>query len=82
MVSLVVGIKPDRLEISGDVDAPVANLKAGGRKSTGIAEGRRGFLAWRMDDKRRISVLLAEAAVLEKLCGLTERCFELVSRKK
>ena len=59
-----------------------AGLRTGCGKSTGIAEGRRGFPAWSMDENHRIYALLAETADWEKLCGLTERGFELVNGKK
>ena len=61
--------------------AAAAGLKAGGRKSSGIADISTVFPAWRMDDKRRIYALLAEAD-WEKICGLTERSFELLNGKK
>ena len=61
--------------------AAAASLNAGCGKSTGIADRSTVFPAWRMDDKRRIYALLAEAD-WEKICGLTERSFELLNGKK
>ena len=77
-LALVVGITLPR---PGDSPAVAAGLNAGCGKSTGIADISTVFPAWRMDDKRRIYALLAEAD-WEKICGLTERCFELVNGKK
>lgn len=78
----------------GDSRLLRGGLRTGCGKSSGIADGRVillrehdsgqkcGLSGVGNDDKRRISALLAEAADWNKLCGLTERGFELVNGKK
>lgn len=77
-LALVRGIMLRRVGIPDGSGEPECRLR-GKYRYCGQKYGLSGVAK---DDKRRISALQAEAADLERLCGLTERGFELVNGKK
>lgn len=60
----------------------VVNLKADAEKIKEIVDSKSVFPAYHMNRKYWITVLLTKVTNFEKLCELTKRSYELVSKKK
>ena len=78
--ALVMRIKYRQLGLTGDEAVWVVNMKAEQDAIPTLIDRKSIFPAWHMNKKHWITVLLTAATDFEKLCGLTQKSFELVSR--
>ena len=78
--ALVMRIKYRQLGLTGDEEVWVVNMKASQHEIPNLIDKKSIFPAWHMNKKHWITVLLTAATDFEKLCGLTQKSFELVSR--
>ena len=73
-------IKYRQLGLTGDEEVWVVNMKADQAEIPNHIDKKSIFPAWHMNKKHWITVLLTAATDFEKLCELTQKSFELVSR--
>ena len=78
--ALIMKIKYRQLGLTGDEEVWVVNMKACQDEIPNLIDKKSIFPAWHMNKKHWITVLLTAATDFEKLCGLTQKSFELVSR--
>ena len=78
--ALIMKIKYRQLGLSGDEEVWVVNMKADQSEIPNLIDKKSIFPAWHMNKKHWITVLLTAATDFEKLCELTQKSFELVSR--
>ena len=79
--ALVMKVKYRQLAVPGDEDVWVVNMKAEQDAIPALIDRKSIFPAWHMNKKHWITVLLTAATDFEKLCGLTEKSYGLVSGK-
>ena len=78
--ALVMRIKYRQLGLTGDEDVWVVNMKASQDEIPNLIDKKSIFPAWHMNKKHWITVLLTAATDFEKLCGLTQKSYELVNK--
>ena len=78
--ALIMKIKYRQLGLSGDEEVWVVNMKASQHKIPNLIDKKSIFPAWHMNKKHWITVLLTAATDFEKLCGLTQKSYELVNK--
>jgi len=80
---LIMRIPYNKLGISGDENKKVwvVNLKADADKIPDLIDNKSIFPAWHMSKKYWITVLLTTITDFNCLCKLTERSYELVTKK-
>lgn len=67
---------------SGDENVWVVNMKADQTEIPNLIDHKSIFPAWHMNKNHWITVLLTAVADFEKLCELTQKSYELVSKSK
>ena len=80
--ALVMRIKYKQLGLTGDENVWVVNIKADQTEIPNLIDHKSIFPAWHMNKKHWITVLLTAVTDLEKLCELTLKSYELVSKSK
>lgn len=80
--ALVMRIKYKQLGLTGDEEVWVVNIKADQTEIPNLIDHKSIFPAWHMNKKHWITVLLTAVTDLEKLCELTLKSYELVSKSK
>lgn len=80
--ALVMRIKYKQLGLSGDENVWVVNIKADQAEIPNLIDHKSIFPAWHMNKKHWITVLLTAVTDFEKLCELTLKSYELVSKSK
>jgi len=80
--ALVMKIKYRQLGLTGDEELQVVNLKADQAEIPNIVDHTSIFPAWHMNKKHWITVLLTAVTDFEKLCGFTQKSYELVAKTK
>ena len=80
--ALVMRIKYKQLGLTGDENVWVVNIKADQTEIPNLIDHKSIFPAWHMNKKHWITVLLTAVTDLEKLCKLTLKSYELVSKSK
>ena len=78
--ALVMKIKYRQLGLTGDEEVWVVNMKADNSEIPTLIDSKSIFPAWHMNKKHWITVLLTAATDFEKLCGLTQKSYELVCK--
>lgn len=78
--ALVMRIKYRQLGLSSDEEVWVVNMKASQDEIPNLIDKKSIFPAWHMNKKHWITVLLTAATDFEKLCELTKKSWELVSK--
>ena len=78
--ALVMKIKFRQLGLTGDEAVWVVNMKASQDAIPTLIDRKSIFPAWHMNKKHWITVLLTAATDFEKLCGLTQKSYELVCK--
>ena len=78
--ALVMKIKYRQLGLTGDEEVWVVNMKADNSVIPTLIDRKSIFPAWHMNKKHWITVLLTAATDFEKLCGLTQKSYELVCK--
>ncbi len=78
--ALVMRIKYRQLGLSGDENVWVVNMKANQDAIPNLVDHKSIFPAWHMNKKHWITILLTAATDFNKLCELTEKSYELVTR--
>ena len=78
--ALVMRIKYRQLGLTGDEEVWVVNMKASQNEIPNLIDKKSIFPAWHMNKKHWITVLLTAATDFEKLCELTQKSYELVSK--
>ena len=78
--ALVMRIKYRQLGLTGDENVWVVNMKADQDAIPNLVDHKSIFPAWHMNKKHWITILLTAATDFEKLCELTEKSYELVTR--
>ena len=78
--ALVMKIKYRQLGLTGDEEVWVVNMKASQDEIPNLIDKKSIFPAWHMNKKHWITVLLTAATDFEKLCELTQKSYELVSK--
>ncbi len=78
--ALVMRIKYRQLGLTGDENVWVVNMKAEQDAIPNLVDQKSIFPAWHMNKKHWITVLLSAATDFEKLCELTQKSYELVTR--
>ncbi len=78
--ALVMRIKYRQLGLNGDEAVWVVNMKAGQDDIPNLIDRKSIFPAWHMNKKHWITILLTAVTDFEKLCELTEKSYELVTR--
>ena len=78
--ALVMKIKYRQLGLTGDEAVWVVNMKASQNEIPNLIDKKSIFPAWHMNKKHWITVLLTAATDFEKLCELTQKSYELVSK--
>lgn len=80
--ALVMRIKYKQLGLTGDENVWVVNIKADQTEIPNLIDHKSIFPAWHMNKKHWITVLLTAVTDFEKLCELTLKSYELVSKSK
>ena len=80
--ALVMRIKYKQLGLTGDENVWVVNMKADQTEIQNLIDHKSIFPAWHMNKKHWITVLLTAVTDFEKLCELTQKSYELVSKSK
>lgn len=80
--ALVMRIKYKQLGLTGDEEVWVVNIKADQTEIPNLIDHKSIFPAWHMNKKHWITVLLTAVTDFEKLCELTLKSYELVSKSK
>ena len=78
--ALVMRIKYRQLGLTGDENVWVVNMKAEQDDIPNLVDRKSIFPAWHMNKKHWITILLTAATDFNKLCELTEKSYELVTR--
>ena len=78
--ALVMRIKYRQLGLTGDENVWVVNMKAEQDNIPNLVDHKSIFPAWHMNKKHWITILLTAATDFNKLCELTEKSYELVTR--
>ena len=78
--ALVMRIKYRQLGLTGDENVWVVNMKADQNSIPNLVDHKSIFPAWHMNKKHWITILLTAATDFNKLCELTEKSYELVTR--
>ena len=78
--ALVMKIKFRQLGLTGDEAVWVVNMKASQDAIPTLIDHKSIFPAWHMNKKHWITILLTAATDFEKLCGLTQKSYELVCK--
>ena len=78
--ALVMKIKYKQLGLTGNEEVWVVNMKAEQDAIPTLIDRKSIFPAWHMNKKHWITVLLTAATDFEKLCGLTQKSYELVCK--
>ncbi|MGN0730783.1 MAG: MmcQ/YjbR family DNA-binding protein [Treponema sp.] len=79
---LVQSITGCQQPYSGDENVWVVNMKADQAEIPNLIDNKSIFPAWHMNKKHWITVLLTAVTDFEKLCELTLKSYELVSKSK
>lgn len=80
--ALVMRLKYKQLGLTGDEEVWVVNIKADQTEIPNLIDHKSIFPAWHMNKKHWITVLLTAVTDFEKLCELTLKSYELVSKSK
>lgn len=80
--ALVMRLKYKQLGLTGDENVWVVNMKADQAEIPNLIDHKSIFPAWHMNKKHWITVLLTAVTDFEKLCELTLKSYELVSKSK
>lgn len=80
--ALVMRIKYKQLGLTGDENVWAVNMKADQAEIPNLIDHKSIFPAWHMNKKHWITVLLTAVTDFEKLCALTQKSYELVSKSK
>lgn len=80
--ALIMRIKYKQLGLTGDENVWVVNIKADQAEIPNLIDNKSIFPAWHMNKKHWITVLLTAVTDFEKLCELTLKSYELVSKSK
>lgn len=80
--ALVMRIKYKQLGLTGDENVWVVNIKADQTEIPNLIDHKSIFPAWHMNKKHWITVLLTAVTDFGKLCELTLKSYELVSKSK
>ena len=78
--ALVMRIKYKQLGLTGDENVWVVNMKADQAEIPYLIDNKSIFPAWHMNKKHWITVLLTTVTDFEKLCELTQKSWELVTK--
>ena len=78
--ALIMKIKYRQLGLSGDEEVWVVNMKASQHKIPNLIDKKSIFPAWHMNKKHWITVLLTAVTDFNKLCELTQKSWELVTK--
>ena len=78
--ALIMKIKYRQLGLTGDEEVWVVNMKASQDEIPALIDRKSIFPAWHMNKKHWITVLLTAVTDFEKLCELTQKSWELVSK--
>lgn len=78
--ALVMRIKYKQLGLTGDENVWVVNMKADQAEIPYLIDNKSIFPAWHMNKKHWITVLLTAVTDFEKLCELTQKSWELVTK--
>lgn len=78
--ALVMRIKYRQLGLTGDEEVWVVNMKASQDEIPNLIDKKSIFPAWHMNKKHWITVLLTAVTDFEKLCELTQKSWELVTK--
>ena len=78
--ALVMRIKYRQLGLTSDEEVWVVNMKACQDKIPNLIDKKSIFPAWHMNKKHWITVLLTAATDFNKLCELTQKSWELVTK--
>ena len=78
--ALVMRIKYRQLGLTGDEEVWVVNMKSSQNEIPNLIDKKSIFPAWHMNKKHWITVLLTAATDFNKLCELTQKSWELVSK--
>ena len=78
--ALVMRIKYRQLGLTGDEKVWVVNMKAEQDAIPNLVDHKSIFPAWHMNKKHWITILLTAVTDFNKLCELTEKSYELVTR--
>ena len=78
--ALLMKIKYRQLGLTGDEEVWVVNMKADQAEIPNLIDKKSIFPAWHMNKKHWITILLTAATDFEKLCGLTQKSYELVCK--
>ena len=78
--ALVMRIKYRQIGLTGDEAVWAVNMKAEQDAIPNLIDRKLIFPAWHMNKKHWITVLLTAATDFEKLCELTQKCYELVNK--
>ena len=73
-------IKYRQLGLTGDEEVWGVNMKASQDEIPNLIDKKSIFPAWHMNKKHWITALLTAATDFEKLCELTQKSWELVSK--
>lgn len=80
--ALVMRLKYKQLGLTGDEEVWVVNMKADQVEIPNLIDHKSIFPAWHMNKKHWITVFLTAVTDFEKLCELTLKSYELVSKSK
>ena len=78
--ALVMRIKYRQLGLTSDDEVWVVNMKASQDEIPNLIDKKSIFPAWHMNKKHWITVLLTAATDFNKLCELTQKSWELVTK--
>ena len=78
--ALVMRIKYKQLGLTGDENVWVVNMKADQAEIPYLIDNKSIFPAWHMNKKHWITVLLTAVTDFNKLCELTQKSWELVTK--
>ena len=78
--ALVMRIKYRQLGLTGDENVWVVNMKADQDAIPNLIDRKSIFPAWHMNKKHWITILLTAVTDFDKLCELTEKSYNLVTR--
>lgn len=78
--ALVMRIKYRQLGLSSDEEVWVVNMKAEQEAIPNLVDRKSIFPAWHMNKKHWITVLLTAVTDFEKLCELTQKSWELITK--
>ena len=78
--ALVMRIKYRQLGLTGDEEVWVVNMKASQDEIPNLIDKKSIFPAWHMNKKHWITVLLTAATDFGRLCDLTKKSWEMVSK--